>query len=135
MTKSCNISVSEGEAQDAVLELTEGEISSKTGVKNIIDCLDKLFKKDETLQMYQVLEAFETYHRPISSSIQEFLNEFETQHNKIKFFGTTVSHDILAYHLLKSVNLSEQHGQLAKAIICDLKYDLMKDQLKRTFGD
>ena len=39
-----------GEAQDAVLELGEGEISSETGVKNIIDRLDKLFKKDGTLQ-------------------------------------------------------------------------------------
>ena len=47
----------EGEAQDAVLELGEGDISSETGVKNIIDRLDKCFKKDETLQKYQALEA------------------------------------------------------------------------------
>ena len=63
----------EGETQDAVLELSEGEISSKTGVKKFIDRLDKLFKKDETLQKYQPLEAVETYHRSISYSIQEFL--------------------------------------------------------------
>ena len=67
----------EGEVQDAVSELSEGEISSETGVKNIIDHLDKLFKKDQTLQKYQAPEASETFRRPISSSIQEFLNEFE----------------------------------------------------------
>ena len=67
----------EDEAQDAVLELSEGEISSETGVKNITDRLDKFFKKDETLQKYQALEAFETYRRSPSLSIQEFLNEFE----------------------------------------------------------
>ena len=36
---------------------------------------------------------------------------------------------------MKSANLSEQHEQLAKATFSDLKYDLMKDQLKRIFGD
>ena len=116
----------EGEAQDTVLELSDGEISSETGVKNIIDRLEKLFKKDETLQKYQALEAFETYPRPTSSSIQEFLNEFEKGYNKTKSFGTTMPDDILAYCLLKSANLSEEHEQLAKATFTDLKYDLMK---------
>ena len=40
-----------------------------------------------------------------------------------------------AYRLLKSANLSEQHEQSAKATVSGLKYDLMKDQLKRIFGD
>ena len=112
-------------SQNAVLELSEGEISPETGVKNIIDRLDKLFKKDETLQKYQALEAFGKYRRSTSSSIQEFLNEFEKQYNKIKSFGTTMSDDILAYRLLKSTNLSEQHEQLAKATVSNLKYDLI----------
>ena len=37
--------------------------------------------------------------------------------------------------LLKSANLSEQHEQLAKATASDLKCDVMKDQLKKIFGD
>ena len=41
--------------------------------------------------------------------------------------------DILAYQLLKAANLSEQHEQLAKATISDLKFDIMKDQ--KIFGD
>ena len=125
----------ESEAQDAVLELSEGEISSETEVKNITDHLNKLFKKDEVLQKYQALEAFETYRRPTSTTIQKFLNEFEKRCNKIKSFGTIMSDDILAYHLLKSANLSNQHEQLAKATVSDLEYNIMKDQLKRNFGD
>ena len=46
-----------------------------------------------------------------------------------------MSDDILAYCLLKSANLSEQHERSAKATVSDLKYDLMKDLLKRIFGD
>ena len=37
--------------------------------------------------------------------------------------------------MLKAVNLSEQHEQLTKAPISDLKFDIMKDQLKQIFGD
>ena len=46
-----------------------------------------------------------------------------------------MSEDILAYRLLKSANLSERHEQLAKATASDLTFDLIKDQLKKTFGD
>ena len=37
--------------------------------------------------------------------------------------------------MLKSAYLSNNHEELIKATIPDLKYDLMKDQLKKTFSD
>ena len=37
--------------------------------------------------------------------------------------------------LLKSADLSNNHEELIKAAIAELKYDLMKDQLKNTFSD
>ena len=64
--------------------------------------------------------------------MQEFLNEHMCRYDKTKSFGNIMSDDILAYHLLTSANLSEQREQLAKA---DLKFDTMKDQLKKIFGD
>ena len=42
--------------------------------------------------------------------------------------------NILAYRLLKSVNLSSYHEELVKAAIPDLQYN-MKDQLKKTLSD
>ena len=46
-----------------------------------------------------------------------------------------MSSDILAYRLLKSANLSEQHEQLARATIAKFDYESMKGQLKKIFGD
>ena len=46
-----------------------------------------------------------------------------------------MSTDILAYRLLKSANLSEQHQQVAQATINKLTYDTIKTQLKKIFGD
>ena len=108
-------------------------ITSDNGVKDIIERLDSIHY--ELLKKYEALEAFKTYKRSGNTSMQEFLNEFMHRYNKTKSFGTTVSDDSLAYRLLKSANLSEQHEQLAKATISDLKFDIMKNQLKKIFGD
>ena len=59
-------------------------------------------------------------------SIQAFLNVFD------KHLFKTKTNDILAYQLLKSVNLSTHHEELIKATIQDLQYNIMNDQLKKT---
>ena len=40
---------------------------------------------------------------------------------------------VLAYRLLKSVNLTKQQKQLAKATVSNMDYQIMKDQLKKVF--
>ena len=125
----------EGEAQDAALELSETEIAKENGADAILHRLDRLFKKDSTITKYQALEAFETFKRPSDMSIQSFLNEFEKRLFKTKSYGSVMSDDVLAYRLLKSANLSNNHEQLIKATLPELHYDLMKDQLKKTFSD
>ena len=95
----------ENQALDAVLELDDEDIGKDNGVDVIIDCLNKLFKKDSTITKYQTLEAFETFKRPSTMFIQAFLNEFDKRLFKTKSFGTEMSDDILAYRLLKAANL------------------------------
>ena len=68
-------------------------------------------------------------------SIQALLNEFDKRMYKAKSYGTAQSDSVLAYCLLKSANLSNNHEELIKAKIPELKYDLIKDQLKKTFSD
>ena len=67
-------------------------------------------------------------------SIKSF-NEFEKRLYKTKSCGTEMSEDILAHRLLKSANLSNEDKQLIKAILPELQYESMKDQLKKTFSD
>ena len=63
-------------------------------------------------------------------SIQAFSNEFDKQLYITKTCGAVQSNDVLAYCLLKSANLSNNHEELIKATIPEIKYDLMKGQLK-----
>ena len=100
-----------------------------------ITTLNRLFRKDSKITKYQAFKSFMTFKRPFTMSIQVFLNGFYKCLFKTKTYGTTMSNDILAYHLLKSANLSTHHEELIKAAIPDLHYNIMKDQLKKTFSD
>ena len=68
-------------------------------------------------------------------SMTEHLNEFERLKSKIESYKMSLSSDVLAYRVLKSANLSEQHEQLARATISVLNYDNMKAQLRKIFVD
>ena len=122
------------EALDAVLDTDDEDIAKENGVDAIIEPLNRLFKEDSAITKYKAIEAFEPFGRPASMSIQAFLNEFNKRLYKTKSYGTVQSDDILAYRLLKSRNLSNNHEELIQAAIPELKNDLIKDQLKKTFS-
>ena len=46
-----------------------------------------------------------------------------------------MSLNVLAHQLHKSANLPELHKQMVKGTIIDLKFNLMKDQLKKMFRE
>ena len=86
-----------GETLDATLELEEEVICGKSGVKSIMACLDKLYKKDDTLSKFHVLESFETYKRLSTLYIPEYTIEFEKPLHNVKNYGREMSDDILPY--------------------------------------
>ena len=122
------------ESQDAVLELTEQEISAEGGVDNIIKVLDDLYLKDKTESAFEAFEAFEGYRRPKGLSMNDYCNEFDKRHNKVKSYGTVLPKDLLGFRLLKSANLQPHQEELAKATVGELNYDNMKAQLKKIHG-
>ena len=123
-----------GEALDVALELEEEVISGKDGVKSIMARLDKLYKKDDTLSKFPAVESFETYKRPSTLSILEYIKEFEKRLHKVKNYGIEISDDILTYCLLENANLKQSKEQVIKATISDLRYNLTKEQLKKIFS-
>ena len=48
-----------GQAREAVLVLDVDTLTGDYGVKNLIECLDQLFLKDETYLAYEAYETFE----------------------------------------------------------------------------
>ena len=72
----------ENEGLDAVLELSEEVISGENGVDAIINRLDRIYKKDETLENYMALENIETFKGSENMKISDYLNNFEQLYNK-----------------------------------------------------
>ena len=50
-----------GHARDCVRDLTPGEIGADTGLKTIVDKLDKTFLKDKDTQTFITFETFYSY--------------------------------------------------------------------------
>ena len=105
------------------------------GVEAILEQLDKLYLKDRHQTAYLAYEAFEKFQRPVAMSMTDFINEFERMYHKLKQHKMELPDGVLAYRLLKSAHLSEQHEQLARATLTELTYENMKGQLKKIFGD
>ena len=59
-------------------------------------------------------------------NMSDYLNEFERLNIKLKEYKIDLPEPVLAYHLLKSANTSQEREQLAKATLTELTYVGMK---------
>ena len=63
--------------QDAALGLETSDIAKPDGIDKIITRLNKMYKKHELTQKYNAIEAFKTYRQKLTTTIRDFLTEFE----------------------------------------------------------
>ena len=124
-----------GQAREAVLEIDLEKLASDDGVKNLVAALDELYLVDETCSAYEAYEAFEKFVRPSEMTISDYIIHFERLYNKAKSHSMEIHEGVLAYRLLNSANLSENHKQLVRATLSEMKYNKMKDQLKKVFSN
>ena len=61
--------------------------------------------------------------------------EFEKHLHKTRTYGTTMSDDLLAYHLFKVAKLTMRDKQLVKATITKLNYKIVKRKMSKAFSD
>ena len=64
-------------------------------------------------------------------TINNYIIEFECLYHKIKNYDMGLP-DKLAYKFLINANISEHHKQLVRATLSELKYNTMKEQLKKS---
>ena len=122
-----------GDDLDAVLQIPETDLDSETGLATLLKRLDSLYLKDELAEKYNTLENFETYRRQPSTSIRDFINEFEKRHNKIKNYGANMTDDLLACRLIRAANLTSDKEQLVRATVDELIYDDVKTKMIKIF--
>ena len=125
----------QGKAKTAALELDIDDIKKEDGVMTILTKLDKLYLQETSQSEYIAYHEFETFKRPRSMPIKEYLIKFDSLYNKIKKYKMELPDGVLAYRVLNSANLSDEEMRLCRATLNELKYETMTKQLTKIFGD
>ena len=119
---------------DAVLEIDEELVDCEQGLDNVLTVLDRLHDLDQQETALQCYEEFEALKRKDHQKVGDFIHQFETSANKTKN-GNVLSDELLAYKLMRAVNLSETDQRILKASTAKFTYDEVKKTLKRSYGD
>ena len=120
----------EGKARKGCFDLGVDVLNKDDGVDKLIEKLKSLYAKDKDQAAFLAYKNFETFIRPPTMSIQEYIHEFERLNNKLKAYKMDLPGGVLAYQLLKNARISEEKQQLARATIGDLTFENMSKQLK-----
>ena len=127
-----------GKPEEVAIQLDPTQLGAEGGVKVLLDELDKLYEEDKTQSIFQAIDSFNSYRRPRSASIDEYIREFQQRYKSIcQLRDKTSLYDdgILAYLLLNQANLDNEQQRLIRATISDLTYANMEKALKRTYGE
>ena len=94
--------------------------------------LDKLYLKDESSLTHEAYETLEKFLRPHEMSIRDYVIKFKQLYKLAKSHEMKVL-DGVAYRLLNKTNLPEEKEQLVRANVKEIKYKIIKKQLKNVF--
>ena len=95
--------------------------------------MDDLFKEDSNQAALLVYDNFEKYTRPTDMSITDYLNEFERMTAKLKVYKIILPEPVLAYRVLRGVNILDENEKLIRATAKELTFKTMATQLKKIF--
>ena len=115
-----------GQAREYVRALGAEEVGKETGIKSIIEQLDKIFLKDSDTRAYIAFKKFYNYRRMSGVNITDFVVEFDQLYHKLAQFDMKLPDGVLAFFLLSAANVSEGNEKLARATCKKLTYTDMK---------
>ena len=124
-----------GTARKAASEVDSEKIKCADGVKNILEKLDSLWKKDTVQAGFSAFDKLINFQRADNMSMRDYCVEFERLAARCAANGTALSSGVQACLLLKSSNISKDKKQLAKATVNDLKFNDMKKQLLKIYDE
>lgn len=128
----------EGNAERHALQLDIETLKTETGVKVLLQELDKLYLKDVTQSAFESIDDFINFKRTADTSMGDYCRAFRQRHARLQQKRNTTNpifeDGVLAYYLLSQAGLSEDQKLLIRATTTKLTFDDMEAALKRTYG-
>lgn len=122
-----------GSAKKTALELKAEDLAKKEGLDTLLKHLDGVFKRDDKDCAYEAYQNFENFRRSASTSMADYIIQFEQHYNRLSGYKMVLPDGILAFKLLDNAGLSAQERKLALTASTDLTFSSMKSALKRIF--
>ena len=123
-----------GKAREAILEMSPTDLNEEDGLSILYSKLDELFKEDENKAALETYDKFERYSRPSEMIIADYLIEFDRMSAQLKLHKIILPEPVLAYSVLRSANLTNDHEKLIRATVSELMLKSMAFQLKKVMG-
>ena len=115
--------------RQACAGLSKEGINKDNGVDKLVMKLKELYSVSTDQASFSAYEKFETFQRPESMNIIDYIDEFEQLNQKLINYKIDVPPAVRAYQLLKNANLPKEKRDLAHATIPDLTYESMKKEI------
>jgi len=124
-----------GRARNATSEISAADNSGKSSTKKIFEKLDRVYLQDVNWKCFHTYLDFENFKRAKTSTVDEYLSEFDLRLHKLKECKVDLPDAIVACRLLKSCDLSDVHFQMALSTCDTLTFENMRKTLKRLFAE
>ena len=89
--------------------------------------------ENESSPAYEAYKKFEKFSRPHEISLRDYVKNFGQLHQVAESHDMEVLDGVLAYRLLSNANLPGKKMQLIRATANKIKFEIMKEQLKKVF--
>ena len=120
----------EGKFKDYISKIPIKDLNVDEGVKVITDKLDTFCAVDKSQRAFSSYEKLHSFRRKSNQPVQEALLVFDGMVTEVQAQKVVLPDEVLAFHVLKAMNLSESEERLAKATVAKLDYTTMVDKIK-----
>jgi transposase InsO family protein len=119
-------------------DLEIAKLETDDGVAELLKFMDKIFKKDDLSEAYEVYTDFDRFRRDEKMTMDMYVMEFEKRYNKTKKFKMDLPQSVLCFKLLEGANLANKDRQLVLTGVDYAKdttlFTQMGTSLRKFFG-
>ena len=115
----------EGKYRELVSKIPIADLNKETGVKTLVDKLSVFCEQNKSKRTYAIYEKLHDYRRKPGQSVSEALMQFDSILSDFTGEGMQLPEEVMAFHVLKAMDLPPQTEGLARATIETLDYNSM----------
>ena len=125
----------EGQYKDLISKIPIADLNTEGGLKVITDKLGGFCKQSESQRAYSTYEKLHNFRRKSGQSVSDALLNFDTIVSEFTGMKMKLPEEVMAFHVVKAMNLSDNVERLAKATVSELTYQAMVEKIKSLVVD